>query len=162
MLFIISSSNVLLILVGVVSFLSFSCRNLTTPSFVARINTKVAAPPNSLSTALRTFGLPVINKRVFGDPWRICPNASRTTIRNSGTHSSSASTHINVRLVAVIAWNIFKTLEIWSPLPPIALLSFRKSWAIASGISPSPLTSCLSREPSIFAGDCSFRAAKSK
>jgi len=162
MVFIISPSNVLLILVGVVSFRSFSRRNLMTLSSVARINKKVAAPPNSFSTSLRTCGLPVINKRVFGDPRRIWPKNSRTTIRYSGTHSSSASTHMNVRLVAAIVWNIFKIPEICSPLPPITLFSFLKFLSITSGIFPSPLTSCLSKEPSIFTGDCSLRAAKSK
>ena len=52
--------------------------------------------------------------------------------------------------------------ETCSPLPPIDIFSFLKSLVIASGISFSPLTNCLSREPSIFTGDCSFRAAKSK
>jgi len=161
MLFIISPSNVLLIIFGIVSFFSFSRRKLRTPSSVARIDRKVAAPPNSLSTSLRTCGLPVINKRVLGD-FSICPNDSRTTIRCSGTHSSSASTHINVCLVAAIVWKIFKIPETWSPLPPIDIFSFRKAWTIASGIPPCPLTSCLRRDPSIFTGDCSFRAAKSK
>jgi len=161
MLFIISPSNALLIMVRSVS-LSFSCRNLTTPSSLARINRKVAAPPNPTSTSLRTCGLPVINKLVFGDPCRIWPNDSRSTIRCCGTHSSRASTHMNVRLVAAIARNMFKTPEICSPLPPITFFSFRKPLSITSGISPSPLTICLSREPSILTGDCSFRAAKSK
>jgi len=162
MLSIMSPSNVLLIIVGTVSFLSFSHRNPSTPSSVARINRKVAALPNSFSTSHRTCGLPVINKLVFGDPCRIWPNDSRTTIRCSGTHSSSASTHMNVRLVAAIARNISKIPETCSPLPPITFFSFRKPLSITSGISPSPLTICLSREPSILTGDCSFRAAKSK
>ena len=162
MLFIISPFNVLLIIFGIVSFLSFSRRKLRTPSSVARMDRNVAAPPNSLSTSLRTCGLPVINKRVLGDPFSICPNDSRTTIRCSGTHSSSASTHINVCLVAAIVWKIFKTPETWSPLPPIDIFSFRKARIITSGIPSCPLTSCLRSEPSIFTGDCSFRAAKSK
>ena len=162
MLFIISPSNVPLIAFGMVSFLSFSRRNLTTPSSVACISIKLATPPNSLSTSLRTCGLPVINKRVFGDPCSIWPNDSRITIRCSGTHSSSASTHIDIRLVLAIIWNIFKIPETCSPLPPIDLFSFRKSLTMASGISPCPLTSCLNREPRMFTGDCSFRAAKSK
>jgi len=158
----ISPFNVLLIIFGIVSLLSFSLRNLRTPSSVARINMKVAAPPNSLSTSLRTCGLPVMNMRVSGDPCKICPNDSRTTIRFSGTHSSRASMHINVRLVSVSAWNIFRIPETCSPLPPITLFSFSNSWTIAWGIFPCPLTSCLRREPSIFTGDCSFREAKSK
>ena len=161
MLFIISASNGLLMLYGVVSFLSFSCRNLTTPSSVACINMKVAAPPYSLSTSLRTFSLPVINKRVFGDPYRICPNPPRTTIRYSGTHSSSASTHINVPRGCDCLEHLQNPRNLESPTPNSPFL-FRKSLAMASGISPPLLTSCLSREPSIFAGNCSFRAAESK
>jgi len=162
MLLIISASNALLIISGVVSFLSLSRRYLTTPSSVACIGINTAAPSNLLSTSLRTCGLPVINKRVFTDPCRSCPNDSRTIIRCSGTHSSSASTHINVRFVAVMARNIFRIPGTCSPLPPILFPSFRKSWTTTSGIFSSPLTSCLSSEPSIFTGDCSFRAAKSK
>jgi len=162
MLFIISPSNALLILFRPVSFLSLSRRNLTTPSSVAHISKKVAAPPKPSSTSSRTCGLPVINMRAFGDPCRIWPNDSRTTIRCSGTHSSSASTHMNVRLVAAIVWNIFKIPETCRPLPPITFFSFRKSRSITAGISPSLLTICLSREPRILTGDCSFRAAKSK
>jgi len=162
MLCIISRSNVLLIIFGSLSFLSFSRRNLRTPSSVVRINTKVAAPSNLLPTSLRTCGLPVINMRVLGDPCRICANDSRTTVRFSGTHSSSASTHINVRFVAVMLWNMLKIPETCSPLPPITLFSFRKHWSTTSGTPSSPLTSCRSREPRTFAGDCSFLAAKSK
>ena len=158
----ISPSNVPLIISGIVSILSFSLRNLWTPSSVARIIIKVAIPSSFLSTSLRTCGLPVINMRVLGDPRRMWPNESRTTIRCSGMHSSSASIHINVRRVAVIVWNIFKIPDACSPLPPIDIFSFRNSQAITSVIPSCPLTSCLSREPSIFTGDCSFRAAKSK
>ena len=158
----IFASKVLLIISGVVSFLSFSRRYLMMPSPVGSINTKVAAPPNFLSTSLRTWDLPVINMRVSSDPCTIWPSDSRITIRCSGTHSSSASTHINVRFVVVMVWNIFKIPETCSPLPPITFFWFRKPRTTASGIPSNPLTSCRNREPSILTGDCSFRAAKSK
>ena len=158
----IFSSNSLLIISGVVSLLSFSRRYPTMPSPVGSINTKAAAPPNFRSTSSRICDLPVTNIRVSSDSRAICPNDSRITIRCSGTHSSRASTHINVRFVVVIVWNIFKIPDTCSPLPPITFLWFRKDRTTVSGIPSNPPTSCRNREPSMFTGDCSLREAKSK
>ena len=162
MVSIILASNALLIISGAVSFLSFSRRYMVIPSPVGSIKMKVAAPFNFLSTSLRTCDLPVKNIRAPSDPCTICPSDSRITIRCSGTHSSSASTHINVGFFIVIVWNIFKIPDTCSPLPPIAFFSFWKHWTTASGILSNLLTSCRSKDPSIFTGDCSFREAKSK
>ena len=158
----ILASNMVLIISGVVSFLSLSRRYRMMPSPVGSISTKVTAPSNFLSTSLLICDLPVINMRVSSDPCTICPSDSRITIRCSGTHSSSASTHMNVCFLVVMVWNIFKIPDTCSPLPPITFFWFRKPRATASGIPSNPLRSCRSREPSILTGDCSFRAAKSK
>ena len=158
----IFASNVLLIISGAVSFLSFSWRYFLISPPVGSIKTKAAAPFNFLSTSSRICGLPVKNIRVSSDPFTIWPSDSRITLRFFDTHSSSASTHINVRFVAVIVSNIFKIPDICSPLPPITFFSFWKHRTTGSGILSNPLTSCRSREPSIRAGDCSLREAKSK
>jgi len=159
---IIFASNALLIISGVMSFLSFSRRYLITPSPVGCITTKFAAQPNFRSTSLWTCDLPVTNMRVWSDSCTICPSNSSIAIRCSGKHSSSVSTYINGHLVLARTWNIFKIPDTCSPLPPIAFFSFREHRTTASGIPSNPLPSCRSSEPSLFTGDSSFLTAKSK
>ena len=53
---------------------------------------------------------------VSSDPCTICPSDSGITIQFSDTHSSSTSTRVNLRFVAVMVW-IFKIQTLVVPYP---------------------------------------------